>query len=826
MANPSKVFISYSHDSQEHKDRVLALSNRLREGGIDCQIDQYEESPAKGWPQWCADQVEESQFVLVACTETYLRRFKGREETAKGPGGTWEGHIITQELYNAQGKNDKFVPVIFSEQDGAHIPVTLQGATRYDLGAIDGYEALYRRLTAQPKIKVPPVGGVTAMPARDELPSLPRLGRKQDFLPWNVPHARNPFFTGREKVLEDLHKALKALGAAALSGLGGIGKTQTAVEYAYRYRRQYESVFWAKAESHDTLISDLVSIATLLNLPESTAKEQEVAVGAVKRRLETNTGWLLALDNADDLGMAREFIPHDAKGHILLTTRARATSAVAERVEIEEMEPEEGALFLLRRAGVIAKDEPLGAANEADRKLAEQISRELGGLPLALDQAGAFVEETPSSLAEYIELYRSEGAKLRAERGGLGNHPSVTVTFSLAFKKVAENSAAAADLIHLCAFLAPDAIPEEIFIQSGTELGENLGRAAANPLQFTLTLKEAGRFSLIDRNAAKKTLGIHRLVQAVVKDAMGHNAQRHWAERTVRAVNTVFSSPEFQAWAQCDQLLPQALACAALIEQWGFDFQEAARLLNQAGFYLKERARYDEGKPLYQRARAIREEGLGPEHPDVAQSLNNLAALYHAQSDYNQAEPLYQRALAIWEKALGPEHPDVARSLNNLAALYYAQSNYSHAEPLYQRALAIWEKALGPDHPDVARSLNNLAALYYGQSNYNQAEPLYHRALAIWERALGPDHPDVARSLNNLAELYRAQGQVRRRLSRSTSGRGPSGKRLWGRSTRTWPRASTTWQRSTALKGKYGQGRATLPAGAGDLGKGPGAGPP
>ncbi len=222
------------------------------------------------------------------------------------------------------------------------------------------------------------------MPARDE----PRLERKQDFLSRNVPHARNPFFTGREKVLEDLHKALKARGAAALSGLGGVGKTQTAVEYAYRYRQQYESVFWAKAESRDTLISDLVWIATLLNLPESTAKEQEVAVDAVKRWLETNTGWLLALDNADDLAMTREFIPHDAKGHILLTTRARATGAVAQRVEIEEMELAEAALFLLRRAGVIAKDVLLSAANEADRKLAEQISHELGGLPLALDQAG------------------------------------------------------------------------------------------------------------------------------------------------------------------------------------------------------------------------------------------------------------------------------------------------------------------------------------------------------------------------------------------------------------------------------------------------------
>ena len=105
------VFISYSHDSAEHEDRILALSHRLRQEGVDCSIDQYEQSPEEGWPSWCQRQVEQSTFVLVACTETYLRRFKGEEAPGKGLGGTWEGHVITQELYNAQGKNAKFIPI-------------------------------------------------------------------------------------------------------------------------------------------------------------------------------------------------------------------------------------------------------------------------------------------------------------------------------------------------------------------------------------------------------------------------------------------------------------------------------------------------------------------------------------------------------------------------------------------------------------------------------------------------------------------------------------------------------------------------------------------
>ena len=452
--------------------------------------------------------------------------------------------------------------------------------------------------------------------------------------------------------------------------LGGVGKTQTAVEYAYRHRQEYASVFWAKAESREALLSSFASIAAVLSLPGSTAQDQQVAVDAVKRWLATHSGWLLILDNADELPMVREFIPPDAQGHVLLTTRAHATAAVAERVEIETMEPGEGAVFLLRRAGVITKDRPFSAASEADRKVADQISRELGGLPLALAQAGAYVEETPSSLADYVKLYRSHGARLRAERGELGDHASVTITFSLAFQKVAATSPAAADLIRVCAYLAPAPIPEEVFTLGAAELGETLERVAADPFEFNQALKEAGRFSLIDRNSQTKTLDIHRLVQAVVNDGRDEAEQRQWAERTVRAVARAFPSPQFPNWTQCERLLPHAQACAALIEHWDFAFLEAAGLLNQVGGYLKQRARYDEAEPLYQWARAIREKALGPEHPDVAEILNNLAALYHAQGKYDEAELLYQRALAVREKGLGPEHPDVAGSMNNLAALY------------------------------------------------------------------------------------------------------------------------------------------------------------
>jgi CHAT domain-containing protein/Tfp pilus assembly protein PilF len=190
----------------------------------------------------------------------------------------------------------------------------------------------------------------------------------------------------------------------------------------------------------------------------------------------------------------------------------------------------------------------------------------------------------------------------------------------------------------------------------------------------------------------------------------------------------------------------------------GAGLEQEARKLNNESLKLQRAGKYDEALPLAERALVIREKTLGPQHPDVADSLNNLARLYFDRGDYSKAEALFQRALIIREKALGLEHPDAADSLNNLARLYFDRGDYSKAEALFRRALIIREKALGLEHPDAADSLNNLANLYRRKGEYEKAEPLLNRALIIRAKTLGPEHPDVADSLNNLARLYLDRG--------------------------------------------------------------------
>ena len=174
---PVKAFISYSHDSSQHMERVLKLSDRLRKDGVDCSIDQYEMSPRGGWPQWTLKQVEDAAFVLVVCTQVYARRFRGEGEAGVGRGAAWEGAIITRTLYGLGRENQKFIPVIFDARDVAHIPVELRGDMYYDLGSEEGYTQLYRRITNQPLVTRPPLGGVQT------LSPLSRLDPVQQFTP-------------------------------------------------------------------------------------------------------------------------------------------------------------------------------------------------------------------------------------------------------------------------------------------------------------------------------------------------------------------------------------------------------------------------------------------------------------------------------------------------------------------------------------------------------------------------------------------------------------------------------------------------------------------
>jgi len=585
---------------------------------------------------------------------------------------------------------------------------------------------------------------------------------------WNVPHSRNPLFTGREDVLDLLHDRLIATKSTALiqpqaiSGLGGIGKTQIVLEYAYTYREKYHVVLWMRANTYETLTLDYVNTANKLHLPLQDEQDQNLIIEAVKEWLATHTHWLLVIDNANDLTSVSRFLPTHYIGHILLTTRNHSTGKIAQGIEVETMNQEEATLLLLRCSKVLEPEEPLTQATDEKRQEAEALVKELGSLPLALDQAGAYIEETDSTLSEYRTLYQTHRKVLLSERGERteDDHPEpVTITWSLSFIQIERTNSIAADALRLCAFLDADAIPEDLFTQNISSMPSTLSVLVGNTYLLKKIMKDLLRFSLIRHNTETKQISIHRLVQAVIKDEMSIQNYRLWAERTIRIIYEAFPSVDVSTWEKCRKYLPHAQACLLLMEQENYTFPEAIVLLVDVARYNYDHALYSEAEPLYKRALAICEQVLGFQHPDTASSLNNLATLYSAQGKYEQMEPLLQHALAIREQVLDSQHPDTASSLNNLAALYNAQGKYEQMEPLLQHALAIYEKQVGPFHLHTANCLNNLALLYKTQSKYEQAESLYQRALSIYGQYIGSSHLCTANSLNNLASLYEIQGK-------------------------------------------------------------------
>ncbi len=818
MAEPAQafeIFYSYAHKDEKLRDELDKHLYNLQRQGLITEWYDRDISAGTEWERDIDTHLDSAHVILLLispdfmsseyCYSIEMKRALERHKAGEARvipiilrPVDWQGAPFSK--LQALPKNAKAV-TRWRNQDEAFVDIAT--GIRKSLKKL-------RVTLSENTAQSPARPNDTSKAASDSLPTLPVVKEAELAPVWKVPYRQNPFFTDRENILQQLRDMFTKEGTASvkrpvvLSGLGGIGKTQIVVEYAYRYRQDYHVVLWAKADSSEVLASELASFASLLNLPGKREQDQQYAVDAVKRWLEVHSNWLLILDNIEDLKMVYEYLPAEPRGHILLTTRTQVVGGIAQRLDIEKLAVEDGALLLLRRAGLLTTTAAvLESASEHDRMQARTIAEVLGGLPLAIDQAGAYIEETGASLQGYLDLYASRRTHLLKERGGLvSDHPeSVTTTLSISFEKVEHVNPAAAELLRFLAFLHPDAIPDELLKFGASQSGPILRAVANDALELNRAIGELRKYSLVRRNSDGAMLTIHRLVQAVLKDDMDEQTQRQWAESAVRAVNQSFPKVEFATWQACQQYLPQAQVCSVLIETWQFVFPEAARLLHEAGKYLHERGqyieaapliaqalaireqtlgaedldvadslnelaelyrhqgKYTEAEPLYQRALTIRENILGPVHPDVATSLNNLARPYHHLARYAEAEPLYQRALAIREQTLGSEHPDFAASLNDLALLYFTQGYYAKAEPFDQRALAIREQVLGPNHPETAKSLNNLASLYQEQSRYTEAEPLYQRALAIRERVLDPNHPDTAESLNNLASLYKLQSR-------------------------------------------------------------------
>jgi tetratricopeptide (TPR) repeat protein len=577
---------------------------------------------------------------------------------------------------------------------------------------------------------------------------------------------RNRLFTDRDTVLERISAAFTSAQhhttpILALNGLAGMGKTQIAQAYSSRPTQTYESILWLNASSRALLSKEVSRYATHLSLSEDDNNRHEQRLfNAFKRWLQERSSWLLVLDYLEDMTLIDLLIPDHSNGHVLLTTRKQAAGGRAIPITIGSMNIDHAALFLLRRATLLSAEASLDQAPEDMKNKAQAIAQVLGGFPLALDQAGAYIEETGCDLDTYLELYNKQRLWLlgQKKRSVDSHHESVMSTFDLVFQEFARQPDASQDLLHLLAFLHPDAITEKLLSNGAPVLQGALRKLVADPRRRNQAFAALLNFSLLYRgNPDRSILHMHRIVQDVLINKLPMGQRRRWASLAVRLVNHVFPDVRFDTWDECQRHLPHAQHCAMLIDIYKLTMKEGALLLGRLGSYRLKQAAYTEAEAYLKQAHRLYKHHLQTDRLDAARTMNSLALLYAELARYQQAQVLHLQALELQEEA---EHSQTTESLHNLAIVYADQGLYQQAERLILRVLALEEHSKDSDHLNVAKALNNLGSVYFDQKRYAEAETAFQNALAIYERTLTANDPDQIYPLAGLGAIAEQQGNL------------------------------------------------------------------
>ncbi len=566
-------------------------------------------------------------------------------------------------------------------------------------------------------------------------------------------------FSARAEELAAISAGLSSDGTiAAVYGLGGVGKTSLAREYAWRNRERYSVIWWLMAQKEDGIIDGLLRLGGLFvrgldQLADRRAAAQRVT-GSVLRGFSKPA--LLIFDNLEDERLLRTWLPRTGGVQALVTSRNAAWGAEVTAIPLYAWDRETATRYLQRES----------ARTDLSDTDACAITAALGALPLALSHAAAALRShrmvTPRRYLERIGDYLKSAPRA-------SEYPeSVFATFNAAIVQAESEAPGAAAVLCFAALFAPDAIPDELFHQpiasyeetlqpalSNGILARDLRSSLADAFELDEALGALNRLSLLDFSETARTYAVHRLVQLASQDATVAESLA-WRECAVAAADAAFPAVEFGTWPECERLLPHARAALEKLPD-GTAFLLGSRLAQRCGVYLWRRAEFRAAEALFARSLEIRERASGSTDPSVAPILNDLGKLYVDQYRYDEAQHLLMRALTICENAATPDPLGRGNILNNLAVICREQGRYEEAERLYRSALEILERGLGEDHPEFGRTLNNLAGVYVDRDDV-EADKVLSRALAVKEKTLGPDHPNLAYTIENLAVVQNNLG--------------------------------------------------------------------
>jgi len=722
-------------DEMERRRLLLQLERAPAEAGSDVFISHAREDRA--WAEWLRWHLLDRGYTVF--------------DLSKLPSASaWTEAIVTatatattvlavvSPAYLARGTlksvlaeiRGRLLPVLVADMD---LPAPLRSTQTLDLVAVDEATALSRLKQALKNLPRRPLAA-TAGPLEPDAPRFPGA------LPvvWNVP-VRNTTFVGRDRLLAQLPKRMHG-GPVALVGLGGIGKTATALEYAHQNAGDYDLVWWIDAAQPTQATEQLIELGRQLAM--GAAVDRESAVYQVLGALRTRRRWLLVFDDAEDPAALQPLIAIES-GHILITSRDTSWGRMADLVEV-------GVLTRLESVELLWRQVPGIPAVPAD-----ELATLLGDLPLALSSAAAFMANTHMPIAEYLALLRTHQVELLSQ-GGPDNRLSVLATMRLAVDRLRVESSTAADLIELVSLFGPAPVPLSLF-RPGTEIADDaLRRAVTDPLTFAELIGVISRYSLAVR--AGDALQVHRLVQAVVRDTLSADARREYSRQVEGLLGAAApGEPEQPAtWPTYAGLLPHVDSVETCEDA---RFRE---LLLDTCWYLYHRGDPVGCRQLARSAAARFGSALGDKADDTLSALHLAAIAAGELGEHAEAAELNSQLLRMRERLHGPDAPATLSSRSNLSLSLAALGRVGEALQAGEVVLADRQRVFGLDHPDTLASLDNLAFLLFMVGDMSRARAVAEQKIERSRLMLGEDHPATLVGLHNLAAIIAVAGEAAR----------------------------------------------------------------
>ena len=585
-----------------------------------------------------------------------------------------------------------------------------------------------------------------------------------------IPFSRNQSFVGRELQLTELEAKLfsnkRTTTTLAIVGPGGTGKSQLALEAAFRTRQNSRScsVFWMDASDRDSLYRSYANIAQKLSI--SGCNDDQVDTKQVIKRCVTTISarqCLLVFDNVERTAIwpsglptteatsiyLTEFLPHSKLCSIIFTTtESNIAEALAPQnvTVLQELTPDTALRMLRNRVAT--------PFSNTEQQVAMHLLRELLYLPLAIAQAAACIRASSMTVQQYqAQLDHHKDAALKysnnlskGEQRECGLRKTVAATLSLSISQVYNSNAVAIGYLFIAACVNRKDISLDLL-------------EAASPRAREDAIKVLDKYALITRRPAESAIEVHRLVhQALCSQLQVQGRLMQWTQCTIRQLLRVFPNDDHSSRSKWRRLLPHAqhaLSHSLMDDNNG----ERLYLTWKCARSLFSDGRYKEAEELFVQVVQTTKRVLGNKHPNTLASKANLASTYRNQGRWKEAEELEVQVVQTRKRVLGEEHPDTLASIVNLASTYSDQGRWKEAEELEVQVMQTRKRVLGEEHPDTLASMANLASVYSHQGRWKEAEELEVQVVQTRKRVLGEEHPDTLTSIVNLASTYSDQGR-------------------------------------------------------------------